>query len=647
MQGKPAVLIVPATLMLLLNPASQAVATSPGDCPAPGKHWACGHAMQPAGLPAPRGVFGPGDPQPETLWTDVTHTKIDIDVDPTARTISGIVTIDATSLINGLTSLVLYLNPTGGAMIVTGVGGNGVSYTYIGDTVTVTLDATYNTGQIFTVSVAYRGSPQDGVYWGSHNNGTSVVDIVATLSEPYSARGWWVGKDVLNDKCTFEIWVTVPDTLVVVSNGLLQGVDPMPGAKLRYRWSESNPMIPYLASLAIGDYQLYATQYVHLGDTMPMDFYILPESNTPAWQAHADTYVTMTQVFSDVYGQYPFITEKGGMVHTPTLGGTFMEHQTIPSMPVFDIDWINAHELSHQWWGDTVTCETWGDTWLNEGFATFSEAIWAEFKPGGSLSAYHAWMDARLPWNPDARVFVTNVNSVGAIFATNSSYYKGSWVLHMLRHVLGDATFFQALLDYRAAFEGDSATTGEFAASVSATAGYDLSFFTNQWVMNTGSPDYEYAWAPGQAGGQDYLLLRIDQTQGNRGFGLVKMPIDVAVTTTAGTATYVVWSINAIDTFAIPIPGPPQQVSLDPDAWVLTHSMAQAGLVIGAPVCQGDMNEDGAVRGDDIQLFVSALVNPAAAPEVWRRADMNLDGHHDAGDVPAFVNALIGTACPP
>ena len=633
--------VLAMTCVLMAATAPLGAETSPGDCVLSADEFVCGYLLRAANGPQPR--QGPGDPQPETTWTDVTHTKLDIEVDPTARTVFGTVTIDVTSQVNGLTEFVVYLHPTSGAMTVSSVGGNGTGFAVAGDKITITLDGVYDIDGTFTVSIDYGGSPTRGIYWGSHNNGVSVVDIVATLSEPFSARGWWAGKDVLNDKCTFDIWVTVVDTLVVAGNGILNGRDVMPGGKLRYRWEEINPMIPYLCSLAIGDYEIYSTTYNHLGDSCPMEFYILPERN-PAWQSWGDKYVTQTEVFSDLYGQYPFVNEKGGMAHTPTLGGTYMEHQTIPSMPRFDIEWINAHELAHQWFGDNITCETWGDVWLNEGFASWSEAVWREFRPGGSPAAYHSRMAVRRPSNPDAQVYVTNVNSVGSIFSGNSTYNKGSWMVHMLRRVLGDATLFQAIRDYRAAHEGDSATTAEFAASISQTAGYDLSFYTDQWVMNPGSPDYEYGWLPASAGGQDYLLLEITQTQGARGYGLFIMPVDIAVTTANGTTTYVVWSLGVGDTFAVPVDGVPLAVDLDPDDWILTHNVTETPMAAPAVVCQGDMNEDGAIRGDDISLFVAAVLDASAGPAGWRRADMNLDGGRDMADVPLFVNGLIGAS---
>lgn len=640
------VLAILCFLTLIVGPPRVAMG-SPGDLAPDAKGWQCGHVSRWL-TQATRGggQRGPGDPQPETPDTDVLHTKIDIDVNSTAHTVFGTVTITAASRVNGLTQFVVYLDPNGGLMNVSRVSGNvtgSAGFTHVAEKVTVSLDATYNVGQQFTVSLQYGGTPNpsDGIYWGNHFNGSEFVDIVATLSEPFYARSWWVGKDVLDDKCTFDIWVTVPLSYTVVSNGILRGISPAGIGKHRYEWEEINPMIPYLASIAVADYELYERTYNHLGDTMPMTFYMLPESNTPSWRNICDTYVSMTEVFSTVFGQYPFVNEKGGMAHTPTLG-PFMEHQTIPSMPTFQYLSINAHELAHQWWGDWTTCETWGDIWLNEGITSFSEAIWEEFKPGGSVAAYKARMAARHPSNTDSQVYVTNVNSTSGIFAS-TVYYKGAWVTHMLRHVLTDAVFFQALRDYSTAYAGDSATTAEFIASVSATAGYDLTFFTDQWVMNPGSPDYLYSWRHVQAGAQDFLLLQIEQTQPQRppGYALMTMPIDIRVTTALGSTTHVVWCIDQVETFAIPVAAAPLQVQLDPDEWILTHSVTQTSPGAITANCQGDMNKDGRLDGTDIPSFLETLLQPATWPAAWRRSDMNFDGRADEADLPLFVTALL------
>ena len=156
-----------------------------------------------------------------------------------------------------------------------------------------------------------------------------------------------------------------------------------------------------------------------------------------------------------------------------------------------------AHELAHQWWGDEVTCQTWHDIWLNEGLTSYSEALFREHGAwwlNGLVLAADG--DARRPSNPDAQVYRKRIDSTGAIFDTNAVYNKAAWVMHMLRHLLGDDAFFAALADYRATFRHDFATTEEFATLISSSFGEDLTWFTEQWVMNPGSPTTSGTTAP-------------------------------------------------------------------------------------------------------------------------------------------------------
>ena len=612
---------------------------------------------------------GPGSPREGDDQTDVTHYFLDIEVIPEydgpdvdAVRVEGVGTVDVMSTVDGLTMFTLDLRST---MTVNSVTGDMTGWTRVGDTIEITLNQTYNTGEAFQVVVDYVGYPQTGGF-GAFKWWTRGDDlVVATLSEPWYAKYWWPCKDALDDKATMQMHCTVPDEFVVVSNGLDDGTELLAGDRIKYKWHETYPMIPYLASLAITNYKCYDQVYEYGGaESMPVPSFIYPDhwdygldEPLPDYKTGCDELPDMLDKLGVRYGLYPFINEKYGVVETGGTGGigASMEHQTISSMSrVENYSDIMLHELAHQWWGDNVTCDTWYDIWLNEGFASYSEAVYRELKAGGGFSSYMNRMNNRRPGNPDAQVYRTNIGSTGAIFSTNAVYNKGAWVLHMLRHVMGDDPFFDALGDYRTTYEDDSATTAEFTASVSASFGRDLGWFTDQWVMNPGSPDYECAWLPDQVGAQHYLLLEITQTQDDRGYEWFTMPVDVEVTTGSGTATYVVWSMNEVDAFAIPVDGEPTAVELDPDPqrtstlWILTYDdvdyVSPSGI---SAFCQGDLNEDGGVNGLDIQSFVDAVFETETWPVAWQRADMDFDGRCDVDDLPLFVNALLGLSeCP-
>ena len=539
--------------------------------------------------------------------TDVTNYFLDIEIIPeysgetvTAVRVEGVSTIDAAATIDGLTDFTVDLRSN---LTVTSVTGNVASWTRAGHTVVITLDHAYDTGQAFQVAIAYQGYPQSagfGAFGWWERNGNLVV---ATLSQPYYARYWWPCKDALGDKATMQMHVTVPDPLIAASNGVYEGSEPLSGGRTKYMWHETYPMIPYLASLAITNYERYDIQFDYDEgggpQTMWVPCYLYPDhwdygSGQPysSYKAGCDELPTMLEAFSSAYGLYPFIAEKYGVAETGGSGGlpANMEHQTLTSM--YQVNYysdIMAHELSHQWWGDNVTCATWYDIWLNEGFASFSEALYRELKPGGGVSSYWSRMNDRRPGNPDAQVYRTSIATVNDIFSTNDVYNKGAWVVHMLRHVMGDEAFFAALAAYRATYQGGSVDTAEFAATMSASFGHDLAWFTDEWVMNPGSPDYEWNWATANVGGQDYLKLRIAQQQDLGGYGLCTMPIDIRVTTGAGASVHKIWNDGWTEYYVIPIDGAPLNVEFDEDGgtddrnWILSSSRAQVATPVEAP----------------------------------------------------------------
>jgi aminopeptidase N len=405
---------------------------------------------------------------------DAIHYKLELELLFNTRSIVGTQTATFASLVNGLKTLELDLDSSLTVNAVKDTSNNPLSYTRPTDKIVITLPKTYNVNEQFTVVVDYSGTPVKSSWGGGMVFTTSGGSPVCwTLSEPWDARMWWPGKDELDDKSTFEMWITHPDTMLAASNGLLQGIDTLSGNRHRSRWETKYPTIPYLISIAVGNYRKRVDTYTHMGANMPVEFYVYPASWT-SWQSGMNAIVPMLTAFSDKFGQYPFVNEKYGLAQFTWGGG--MEHQTITSQ-YSAAEWLSAHELGHQWWGDMITCGTWHDIWLNEGFATFCEALWEELKPGGSMALYHSYMAGRKPYRVDGTVYVYNPVSTSQIFSSTNVYRKGGWVVHMLRHTLGEKLFWQALADYRKAFTGKSATTADFVASVSQTVGRDMSWF--------------------------------------------------------------------------------------------------------------------------------------------------------------------------
>jgi len=539
--------------------------------------------------------------------TNVIHYFLDLEIIPeyvgtivTAVRLQGRSTIYLKPTIDGLTIFTVDLHSN---LTVNAVSGDVASWSRVGNTIEIQLDRPYDACEMVQVAVDYEGYPQTagfGAFRWWLRGGNLVV---ATLSEPFYARYWWPCKDTLGDKATMRMHVTVPSEFVALSNGYELGTEVLAGGRTKYRWYEIHPMAAYLASLAIASYQRYERRYefdfAGFPAAMPVPCYLYPDhwdfeagEPLPAQKAGCDELPGMLETFSGLFGHYPFLIEKYGVVETGGGGGlsASMEHQTLSSMwKVDNYSDIMAHELAHQWWGDELTCATWYDIWLNEGFASYAEALYREHRPRGSMILYWQRMNARRPSNPDAQVYRNSIDTTGAIFNTNAVYNKAAWVMHMLRHLLGDDAFFRMLADYRAVFHHASVTTQQFSALVSWSFGHDLSWFTEQWVMNPGSPDYEWNYAAERIGGRDYLKLAIWQRQDVEGYDLFTMPIDIRVTTAFGSSTHTVWNDAWSEYYVIPIEGTPIEVEFDEDGgtsnrnWVLASSRSLVATPLEPP----------------------------------------------------------------
>ncbi|MFO0857717.1 MAG: M1 family aminopeptidase [Phycisphaerales bacterium] len=532
--------------------------------------------------------------------TDLLTVNYEVDIDPATEIFTGSNEMRVRSLVNGLTQFTFMLRSQ---FNVTQVLVNGVnnalpstpgtnSYAR-----TVTLPAPVNAGQEFTVKIFYNGVPVSRGF-GSIEVGLNPFGdpIISTLSEAYYAATWWPVKDGdvflagdNGDKSTGRFSIIAPDTLKTVANGVLEGIDTLPGGKKRYRWVTNYPTSTYLWFFSTSNYNQWTVPYNYPlpgggTGTMPVEFSIYPGDDTPANRAAWSNVVNMLTAYRPVYGEYPFINEKYGIYEFPFGGG--MEHQTYTGQGTFN-ESVTAHELGHQWWGDNVTCKTWNHIWLNEGFATYTEGIWEERKPGSTgLPALRAAMNARRPNPTTDTVFVSNVADMNRIFSSNYTYRKGGWVLHQLRHAVGDTNFFNGLQTYRAAYQGSAATTEDFRDIMASVSGKDLTNFFDQWVYRIGHPQYAYGFANTTINGQQYTKVSIRQTQ-LAGWGLpsgggrFEMPIDVRLNSASGNVTRVANNTQRTQHYLFPVTAATTSVVLDEFDWILTDSKVSEAYTAG------------------------------------------------------------------
>ncbi|MEN8163162.1 MAG: M1 family aminopeptidase [Acidobacteriota bacterium] len=408
-----------------------------------------------------------------------------------------------------------------------------------------------------------------GINWDHHGAGGRVA---WTMAEPFGARVWWPCNDRPDDKAVVDVTVTAPSEYTVASNGLMESTVDHGDGMTTTSWASIYPVASYLVVMDVADYVYSEETYVSdQGTTMPVALYAFPEVADQAEDDLANT-PTMIEKMAEHFGEYPFIEEKYGNC-TANFGGG-MEHQTLTTLSAAAIGsdwmpWLNVHELGHQWWGDWITCADWRELWLNEGFATLTEWLWAEHLGEGTLQNYLASSD-------DIGLFLGPVYDNPVPFS-GTVYDKGAWVLRMLRHRLGDEDFFEGVAAYRQAHAGEAATSEDLKAAFETVSGRDLEQFFHQWVYGKNRPRFRYSWETinGPA-----VRLVIEQIQQNA--GLFEMLLDVRVTTAAGTEDHQIeLAALAEQTIDITLNAAATGVELDPDRW---------NLFLSAPSDQPDLD---------------------------------------------------------
>ncbi len=494
---------------------------------------------------------------------DVTHYEIAIEMDTSTSSLAGKVTMTAISTVADLSIIAVDLDS---AMTVDSVGLAASAITRQNNTIRITLDRAYPVGDTFAVKIYYHGKPATdgfGAFGFDYERGIDNP-VIWSLSEPYFARSWWPCKDIPNDKAdSVDIFISVPGNLQVASNGTLRSVTP--GDTLTtYHWHESYPISTYLVSVAIADYDTLMTSYRYDETKPPMDviFYVYPEHVADSSvTASLGSMPPMLEFFSEIFGEYPFVEEKYGIAQFPWGGG--MEHQTITSQGGFS-RYLNAHELAHQWWGDWVTNANWHEIWLNEGFASYSEALWQEHLYG-SLEWWMAYADQyeQFPYP----LWVDDTTSVWQIF-NHTVYKKGAWVLHMLRGIVGDADFFTILRTYGNEFAYSNATTADFQAVCETVSGQDLSYFFDAWIYQVGRPVYDMSWSVSNGTWPYEVSISLRQTQ-YPDTALFPMPIDFTFHTTGDDTIITLFNDQPDTTYLVSLPDMPISIGLDEDNWIL------------------------------------------------------------------------------
>lgn len=499
---------------------------------------------------------------------DITYYKLNLKITTTPAYLWGEVDVFAKSKTQGLTNIFLDLS---NALTLDSVmiGNTKLTTNHASDKIYISLNRPYSLNEMISLKVFYKGIPSSSGFgsftFGSHNGEPAVY----TLSEPYGTKDWWPCKDTPADKAdSVDIWITCPGTLTAVSNGMLIETNDNGNGTRTFKWKHRYPIAQYLVFVSITNYTKYTNYFKYsVNDSIPIDNYIYPENFSSA-KYFLDHTPLMMQIFSDKFGLYPYINERYGHAEFGWGGG--MEHQTCTSLGAYS-DGIIAHELAHQWFGDKVTCKDWHHIWLNEGFATFGEAVFYENSIG-----YNAYIQTIIDYMDAAKfasgsIYVQDISSVSNIFNFYRSYAKGCAIVHMLRGIVGDDKFFTILKNYlnHPALAYNAAVTEDLQAIAENVYGASLNYFFQQWIYGEEYPKYNVSW--------NYSLLpstvyKIDFTitqQVNTNPSYFTMPVQIKITTTTGDTLFTVFNNQQVQDYSINLLSKPVKFQFDPNYFIL------------------------------------------------------------------------------
>jgi aminopeptidase N len=444
----------------------------------------------------------------------------------------------------------------------------------------ITFESVLTVGKYYSMSIFYAGRPpkatdglvSKGMIWEKHGKEKNIP-IIATLSTPYLAHFWYPCKDGPADKAdSVYVDITIPNRtyedkpLIGVSNGVLE--DSVITEKNRtYKWRHRYPIVPYYLLVAVSNYHREIVNYEDPnGLKYPLEFFFFPETYKESMVMVRRMPDIMT-VLTEVFGAYPYAKEKYGMTQIgfysaiETQTNAIMNNLEGRSIPTA------VHEAAHQWFANSITCVNWSHAWINEGMASYSEALWREYKNG--VDKYHEEMKTNL-WLKEGSLFLKQTDNPFRVF-TPIVYQKSTWVLHMLRHVMTDKYFFELLRKTTAdvRFRHKHISTEDFQGLAEKISLEDLESFFKQWIYGEFYPVYDYSYTLSKD--KKKLIVNVNQLQRETSPSFFIMPIDFHIKFTTGKEQVARVSNNLPNqTFEIDLnQADVKDVLLDPENWIL------------------------------------------------------------------------------
>ncbi len=491
---------------------------------------------------------------------DVKYYGLDVDVDNRSDEIHGSTTILVEASGPSLDTLVFELYHSLSVDQVL-VDGEEMGFTHAGDELYIDLNTPRASGSLLSAQVFYGGQTGDGMLMEIDE--VWSVPVTFTSSEPFYSKDWFPCKEDLADKAdSVHVFITTDYGLMAVSNGIHTGTTYFPNGKVRYEWKSNYPIDFYLISIAVTDYIEYNLEVQPTGISSPIFIqnflYDIPGC-LETYSDQIDVTIPIMEVFCEQFGPYPFREEKYGHYLWPRGGG--MEHQTMTGMGHFEF-YLVAHELGHSWFGNYVTCATWQDIWINEGFATFAGYLATEILAPEYADGEREFRYDRALLEPDGTVYVPeeDADNASRIFSSNLSYNKGMALLYMIRFELqNDAVFFLTLRNFLDRYANDVATGLDFKEVLEETSGMNFTDFFDQWYFGAGYPIYEVSWE------QQGSVLTLESTQATSSTltPLFKMSMEYTFFHAGGDTTIRVYHDENVESYQFDLPFVVNDIGID------------------------------------------------------------------------------------
>lgn len=502
---------------------------------------------------------------------NITFYKIDLSVNDTTTHISGNATIIAKIKVPALDTFKFELS-AGLKIDSIVINKKKVAFKRNGDLVFANLPSSMKQDDSVNATVYYNGDSYSSGFFSPLANQRDnfwKISITWTLSEPLGAKNWFPCKQQLADKADSAwIFITVPNRCKAGSNGLLTRIVPVDAQTTRYEWKTRYPIAYYLLSFAVADYADYSFYAKPNGkDSILVQNYIYNRPNyLTSYKSEIDDTKDFIAYYSKTFGYYPFQQEKYGHCVAPIGGG--MEHQTMTTLSSFERSLV-SHELAHQWFGDMVTCSSWQDIWVNEGFASYAEYLVIDALE--SHQSALSWMSSAHQTalqEKSGSVFVPIEDSENdtRIFSYSLTYKKGASIIHSLRCELNnDALFFTILREFLKDYKDSVASTTDFINLVSKLSGKDFKWFFDQWYYGKGFPVFDLSW--NQKGNQ--LTFVSSQKGSDSSTPFFKTHFDIKLVYATGDTIIRLTQEKALETFLINSSKEVVKIVFDPEEWLL------------------------------------------------------------------------------